>query len=218
MWCLAERRPPPHIFFSLFFLISSQKVRSQTVSLTWWTCELSRPPAGRLSLRWVLAPLSCCDLKCWSLWFWFWVFFVVVVVLLLHLTLVMKSGLLCFSHYLFIKDMTRKWELPWRQLHKVSELYAELHCLLFCQESGAEWGARGVFFSFFFFFLLGLSLVPSSLCFLCGSNNDQSAVVIFRIVQLPLKWVISLRLKKRKWWLTLPHWGEKFPKKVIDRL
>lgn len=29
--------------------------------------------------------------------------------LLLNLTPVMKLGLLCFSHYLFIKDMTRKW-------------------------------------------------------------------------------------------------------------
>lgn len=29
--------------------------------------------------------------------------------LLLNLALVMKLGLLCFSHYLFIKDMTRKW-------------------------------------------------------------------------------------------------------------
>lgn len=99
--------------------------------------------------------------------------------LLPHLTLVMKSGLLCFSHYLFIKDMTRKWELPWRQLHKVSELYAELHCLLFCQERGAEWGAGGVFFLSFLFFLsrsLLRTFVP--LCFLCGSNNDRSAVVI----------------------------------------
>lgn len=150
-----------HIFF-LFFLISSQKVWSQTASLTWWTCEMSRPPAARLSCRWVLATVSCCGSKCWSLWFLL-LLLLSPLFLLLHLTLVMKSGLLCFSHYLFIKDMTRKWELPWRQLHKVAELYAGLHCLLFCQENGAKWGARGVFFSFFFSFLLGLSLVPLSL-------------------------------------------------------
>lgn len=101
--------------------------------------------------------------------------FVLLLFLLLHLTLVMKSGLLGFSHYLFIKDMTRNWELPWRQLHKVSKLYAELHCLLFCQERGAEWGAGGVF-SFFFFFLLRLSLVPLSL-FVCFVPQTMTSLL-----------------------------------------
>lgn len=118
----------------------------------------------------------CCRFKCQSLWFSF---------LLLHLTLVMKSGLLCFSHYLFIKDMTRKWGLPWRWLHKVSKLYAVLHCLLFCQECCVEWEARGVFFFFLLFFVFPpyLRRPPLPPLFFCGSNNDlqigQSAAVIF---------------------------------------
>lgn len=117
--------------------------------------DLVNSPADRLSCRWVLATASRCGYECQSLWYGFFFF------LLLHLTLVMKSGLLCFSHYLFIKDMTGKWELPWRRLHKVSELYAELHCLLFCQERGAEWGAGGVFS---FFSLLSSQPLPRTFC------------------------------------------------------
>lgn len=55
-----------------------------------------------------------------------------------NLTPVMKLGLLCFSHYLFIKDMTRKWVLPWRWLREVCCM-RRLHCLLFRQECRLQW-------------------------------------------------------------------------------
>lgn len=189
-----------HIFFLFFFLISVQKVRSQTASFTWWTCETSRPPAGRLSCRWVLATVSCCGFKCWVVpIYFFWLFFFFIAASYSG----NEVGTVGFSHYLFIKDMTRKWELPWRRLHKVSELYAELHCLLFCQERGAEWGAGGVFsfFSLLSFFpvspwYLRLSLYP--LWLKQWPANRPVRCGHFRIFKHPLKYFIGLRLNKKK--------------------
>lgn len=110
---------------------------------------------------------TCCCCCCCSKWQTLWFSF-----LLLNLTPVMKLGLLCFSHYLFIKDMTRKWgchgdgsaESPSRTPS----------CIVYSFAQSAVFNGKRRLFSFlrlhlfFFPFLLWIKQWPANRTFFSG--------------------------------------------------
>lgn len=120
----------------------------------------------------------------------------------------MKLGLLCFSHYLFIKDMTRKWGCHGDGSTKSPSCMPS--CIVYSFAKSAVLNRKRKYFFFFFV----------SLPFSCGSNNDlqieHSSVVIF----VNAERFYELALVAPKMTADAPQWGEweKKKKEVIHGL
>lgn len=109
--------------------------------------------------------------------------------LLLNLALVMKLGLLCFSHYLFIKDMTRKWGCHGDGSTKSPSCMPS--CIVYSSAKSAVLNRKRKDFP-----------APSSL-FLSSVVQTMTHKHSSLVILLTLKDFISLLSLLPKWWLML---------------